>query len=128
MILLGLGFLLMVGAVLRRGGEVESESIKASIYWMLGTYLIHTCGELCLSPIGLSMVTKLAPVKLASLLMGVWFLSSFIANNLAGLTVGVVKKLGAMTIFGGIAGFTILMGLILIGLNRKLLSMMHGVK
>ncbi len=128
MILLGLGFLLMVGAVLQRGGEVADEGIKASIYWMLGTYLIHTCGELCLSPIGLSMVTKLAPVKLASLLMGVWFLSSFIANNLAGLTVGIVKKLGAMTIFGGIAGFTILMGFILIGLNKKLLSMMHGVK
>ncbi|MEN9510370.1 MAG: hypothetical protein RLZZ370_189 [Bacteroidota bacterium] len=128
MILLGLGFLLMVGAVLQRGGEVADSGIKASIYWMLGTYLIHTCGELCLSPIGLSMVTKLAPVKLASLLMGVWFLSSFVANNLAGLTVGFVEKLGAMTIFGGIAGFTIFMGLVLIALNKKLLAMMHGVK
>lgn len=128
MILLGLGFLLMVGAVLERGEAGTNEAIKANINWMLGTYLIHTCGELCLSPIGLSMVTKLAPVKLASLLMGVWFLSSFIANNLAGLTVGIVNELGAMTIFAGIAGFTILMGFVLIALNKKLLSMMHGVK
>jgi len=118
----------MVGAVLERGEAGTDEAIKANINWMLGTYLIHTCGELCLSPIGLSMVTKLAPVKLASLLMGVWFLSSFIANNLAGLTVGIVNELGAMTIFAGIAGFTIFMGFVLIALNKKLLSMMHGVK
>lgn len=128
MILLGIGFLVMVGAVLERGNAGADETVKANIMWMLGTYLIHTCGELCLSPIGLSMVTKLAPVKLASLLMGVWFLSSFIANNLAGLTVGFVEELGAMTIFTGIAGFVIALGLLLIGLNRKLLKMMHGIR
>ncbi len=128
MILLGLGFLLMVGAVLQRGGAGTDETVKAHILWMLGTYLIHTCGELCLSPIGLSMVTKLAPVKLASMLMGVWFLSSFIANNLAGLTVGFVKDLGPMNIFAGIAGFVIVLGLVLIGMNKMLLKMMHGVR
>ena len=128
MILLGLGFLLMVGAVMERGNAGSDEAIKANIMWMLGTYLIHTCGELCLSPIGLSMVTKLAPVKLASMLMGVWFLSSFVANNLAGLTVGFVEKLGPYTIFAGIAGFVIVLGLILISLNKVLLKMMHGVR
>jgi POT family proton-dependent oligopeptide transporter len=74
------------------------------------------------------MVTKLAPVKLASMLMGVWFLSSFIANNLAGLTVGFVEKLGPYTIFAGIAGFVIVLGLVLISLNKVLLKMMHGVR
>ncbi len=128
MILLGLGFLLMVGAVMERGTAGDNEAIKANIMWILGTYLIHTCGELCLSPIGLSMVTKLAPVKLASMLMGVWFLSSFIANNLAGLTVGFVEKLGPFTIFAGIAGFVIVLGLVLISMNKVLLKMMHGVR
>jgi POT family proton-dependent oligopeptide transporter len=52
--------------------------------WLLGLYLIHTFGELCLSPIGLSMVNKLAPIKFASLLMGVWFLSTSAANKFAG--------------------------------------------
>jgi POT family proton-dependent oligopeptide transporter len=62
------------------------------------------------------------------MLMGVWFLSSFIANNLAGLTVGFVKDLGPMNIFAGIAGFVIVLGLVLIGMNKMLLKMMHGVR
>jgi POT family proton-dependent oligopeptide transporter len=53
--------------------------------WLLMMYTIHTMGELCLSPIGLSMVNKLSPVKFASLLMGVWFLSTAAANKFAGV-------------------------------------------
>ncbi len=58
--------------------------VKVSMMWLTGLYGIHTFGELCLSPIGLSMVNKLAPVKFASLLMGVWFLSTASANKFAG--------------------------------------------
>ncbi|HEY9069910.1 MAG TPA: peptide MFS transporter [Candidatus Ozemobacteraceae bacterium] len=58
---------------------------KISMYWLVSLYLIQTFGELCLSPIGLSMVSKLAPVKFASLLMGTWFLSSAAANKFAGM-------------------------------------------
>lgn len=57
---------------------------KVSMFWLVGLYLIHTIGELCLSPIGLSMVVKLAPVRFVSLLMGVWFMSTALANKLAG--------------------------------------------
>ncbi|MDP1725992.1 MAG: peptide MFS transporter [Bacteroidota bacterium] len=57
---------------------------KVSMFWLTGLYLIHTVGELCLSPIGLSMVVKMAPVRLASLMMGVWFLSNSSANKFAG--------------------------------------------
>jgi POT family proton-dependent oligopeptide transporter len=53
--------------------------------WLLGMYALHTWGELCLSPIGLSLVNKLAPIKFASLLMAVWFLASAAANKLAGV-------------------------------------------
>ncbi|MBP5137170.1 MAG: peptide MFS transporter [Paludibacteraceae bacterium] len=124
MILLGLGFLFMVGAVSQRGGS-EDISVKASIWWMVLTYLTHTVGELCLSPIGLSMVSRLAPVKLASLLMGVWLMSSFFANILGGVIASKVGDVGALEIFGGIAGVCILLGLIMFCVNKKLTSMMH---
>lgn len=59
--------------------------IKVSMIWLTGMYFLHTCGELCLSPIGLSLVNKLAPFKFASLLMAVWFLANAAANKLAGV-------------------------------------------
>lgn len=77
--LLALGYL-----VIAYGVKGIEPSTKVSMVWLLSLYLIHTFGELCLSPIGLSMVNKLAPVKFASLLMGVWFLSTASANKFAG--------------------------------------------
>ena len=60
------------------------ESIRASIFWLTGLYFLHTIGELCLSPIGLSMVNKLTPARFTSLMMGVWFLAIATGNKLAG--------------------------------------------
>jgi POT family proton-dependent oligopeptide transporter len=77
--LLALGYL-----VIAFGVKGIDASTKVSMMWLLSLYLIHTFGELCLSPIGLSMVNKLAPLKFASLLMGVWFLSTAAANKFAG--------------------------------------------
>ena len=57
---------------------------KVSMNWLFALYIIHTCGELCLSPIGLSMVSKLAPLRLSSLMMGTWFLANAAANKFAG--------------------------------------------
>jgi POT family proton-dependent oligopeptide transporter len=57
---------------------------KISMWWLVALYILHTCGELCLSPIGLSMVSKLAPLRLSSLLMGTWFLANAAANKFAG--------------------------------------------
>ena len=57
---------------------------KVSMWWLIGLYVIHTIGELCLSPIGLSMVSKLAPLRLSSLMMGTWFLANAAANKFAG--------------------------------------------
>ncbi|MBB6610309.1 peptide MFS transporter [Pontibacter sp. Tf4] len=125
MILLGVGFFFMVGAVMQRGG-VEDETVKASIMWLLATYFFHTIGELCLSPIGLSMVTRLAPVTLVSMLMGVWFLAPFVAQIAGGYIASYVEELGALTIFSAIGAFVILAGLILIALTKKLMYMMHG--
>ncbi len=79
LLLLALGYVVIAFGV--KGIE---PSTKVSMMWLFSLYLIHTFGELCLSPIGLSMVNKLAPVKFASLLMGVWFLSTASANKFAG--------------------------------------------
>jgi len=128
MILLGIGFFLMIGAAFERGGDIADENIKANLMWLVGTYLIHTMGELCLSPVGLSMVTKLAPVKLGSLMMGVWFLSSFIANFLSGYLVQFFATMGATTIFTIISIVVIVLGLTVLFISNKLLKLMHGVK
>lgn len=126
MALLGIGYFFMVGAVLERGGDIADETVKAHIMWLVLTYLFHTIGELCLSPIGLSMITKLAPVKLASMLMGVWFLSPFIAQIAGGYIAAYVETLGAYTIFISIAIFVLIAAFVLFLLARKLVVMMHG--
>jgi len=126
MIMLGVGFLLMVMACLQRGGDNPDETIKANLLFLVGTYLFHTFGELLLSPIGLSMVTRLAPVKLASLLMGVWFLSSFVANIIGGFVASYASRMGAMSIFITIAAVSVMLGLLLISLNKWLFRKSHG--
>ncbi|MFZ9549498.1 MAG: peptide MFS transporter [Bacteroidia bacterium] len=128
MILLGLGFFLMIGAALQRGGDIADQAVKANVMWLVGTYLIHTMGELCLSPVGLSLVTKLAPLRLGSLMMGVWFLSSFIANFLSGYLVQFFASMGAMTIFAIISTVVIVLGGIVLFLSNRLLKLMHGVR
>lgn len=77
--LLALGYLFIA-----YGSRGANENVKVSMMWLIGLYFIHTMGELSLSPIGLSMVNKLAPARFASLLMGVWMLSSATANKFAG--------------------------------------------
>jgi POT family proton-dependent oligopeptide transporter len=126
MILLGVGFFFMVGAVMERGGNIADTNVKAGLYWLVLTYLFHTVGELCLSPIGLSMVTRLAPIKLASMLMGVWFLAPFLAQIVGGYIASYVEKLGALEIFATIGAFAILAGMVLFAISRKLITMMHG--
>jgi len=76
---LGIGFLFMVA-----GGRIADTGVKVSAIWLAMAYAFHTWGELCLSPVGLSYVTKIAPVRFASLLMGVWFLANAAANKLGG--------------------------------------------
>lgn len=132
MILLGIGFLFMLmatyGVQTAGSGAKEVVTQKAALIWLIMTYFFHTIGELCLSPVGLSVVTKLAPVKLASLLMGVWMLSTFVANIIGGFIAAFVEKLGAGTIFVSIAMFVIALGILMLLLSRRLSKMMHGVK
>lgn len=75
----GLGFLLLVMGIKASGDGM------IGLWWIVGLYLLHTSGELCLSPVGLSMITKLSPMRIGSMMMGVWFLASAGANFIAGL-------------------------------------------
>lgn len=81
---LGLAFLALGYLFIAWGVDGVKPWDKVSMMWLIGLYLIHTIGELCLSPIGLSMVVKLAPTRFVSLLMGVWFMSTATANKFAG--------------------------------------------
>jgi POT family proton-dependent oligopeptide transporter len=101
--LLGAGFVVLV-----IGARISDTGVRVSPLWLIVTYVLHTCGELCLSPIGLSMVTKLAPARFASLAMGAWFFAMFIADLSAGLLAGTVEKVEKGQLFhllGGQADF-----------------------
>ncbi len=124
LILLGLGFMVMVPAVMMTGSDASS-AVKVSMMFMVVTYLLHTLGELALSPIGLSLVSKMAPVKIASLLMGVWFLSNAAANYLAGHIASLTTEFGYLEIFMYLGGAALVLGLILLALSKPLQKLMH---
>ncbi|PQJ88674.1 MULTISPECIES: peptide MFS transporter [Aliivibrio] len=122
---LAIGFLCMVGAVMEQGGDL---TVKTSMYWLVGAYFFHTLGELCLSPIGLSLVTKLAPLRLASLMMGTWFGFNAISNYIAGIVGSHVESLGALDIFAGIAIAATISGILLLTISGTLIRWMHGAE
>ncbi|HMP85983.1 MAG TPA: peptide MFS transporter [Lacibacter sp.] len=136
---MGLLFL-SLGYVVIAIGVKDIGAVKVSMMWLIALYFLHTVGELCLSPIGLSLVNKLAPVRFASLLMGVWFLANATANKFAGTLSSFYPEAGKPTSFLGykmenlfdfFVLFIVMSGvasLILFVLSRKLLKMMHGVR
>jgi len=123
LVLTGIGFLAMVAAVFG-----QAAGGKASMWWLVIAYFLHTTGELCISPVGLSMVTKLAPLRLASLMMGVWFLINFVANWLAGIIGSFAESLGELTIFGGLAAALFVFAAVLWLLSGTLVRWMHGAE
>jgi len=130
LMLLALGFgILSYGSInIPLGAATASQSMV----FLILAYLFHTLGELCVSPVGLSYVSKLAPQKLVGLMFGVWFVANFIANTAAGITGSfidpIVEDYG-MSVFFLI--FTILpafVGLLMILANKKIVTMMHGIE
>jgi POT family proton-dependent oligopeptide transporter len=106
LVLLGLGFVTMVGA-----GLVSADGGQASPWWLVLTYLFHTLGELTLSPVGLSATTKLAPARVSSLMMGVWFLGASVGNFIAGSIAGFYDKLELPSFMGLVAAIAIIAGI-----------------
>ncbi len=130
MVFLALGFFVMLGATMVQGGDV---TVKVSMLFLVFAYLFHTLGELCLSPIGLSMVTKLAPLKFTSLLMGIWFFFTALSNWLAafiGSFVGEGQEMvdNAANIFMGVGSAALVTGIIIFLSAGKLVQWMHGAE
>ncbi|WP_028596202.1 peptide MFS transporter [Paenibacillus assamensis] len=123
MILLGVGYMVLLVAVMQTGSDPNSIVSQAHIMFIVGTYFFHTLGELFLSPVGLSIVNKISPVKLTSLLMGVWLSSTGIANILGSQFASNITTLGYFNVFAIIGAAAIVLGLILVLLSKKLSSM-----
>lgn len=122
-IITGLGFLLLAGAAIETASSLDG---KASIYWMFGAYLLHVIGELSISPVALSFITKLAPLKYASLMMGAYFMVSGIGNKVAGYIGEAAQDAGEYTIFMGVLIFCVSFGLLLVVFVKKLKKLTHG--
>src|SRR5690606_4858526 len=129
LILLGVGF-----AVLGYGAKdipQGAATAQVSMIWLILAYFFHTSGELCLSPVGLSYVSKLSPKKFVGLIFGVWFACSAIANFLAGMSGSLIDRISEaysistfFLIFAGLPGVA---GLLLIVFSPLLKRMMHGI-
>ncbi|HET9048623.1 MAG TPA: oligopeptide:H+ symporter [Chiayiivirga sp.] len=127
----GAAFLLLMVAL---SNFVDPQSMKIPFWTLFMVYVIQSVGELCLSPIGLSMVTKLAPVRLVGFGMGGWFLSTAIGNNLSGIFASEVSGEGGMTTASALSGYTfgfwVLLGagVVLFLIAPLIQKLMHGVK
>jgi POT family proton-dependent oligopeptide transporter len=106
---------------------VETSKYRVSPWWLFWAYILMTIGELCLSPVGLSMVSKLAPAKFATMLMGLWMLTSFFGNFVAG---AFGEQWGTWAPIPYFVFFTVILvaaSAVLFLLVRKIVTLMHGV-
>jgi POT family proton-dependent oligopeptide transporter len=126
----GLAFLLLMFAL----SSLVDDNNKIPFWTLFAVYWIQSTGELCLSPIGLSMVTKLAPERLVGLGMGGWFLSTGIGNNLSGIFAGHVSGESGMSVASALSGYTfgfwalVGVGTLVLLLSPLIQKLMHGVK
>ena len=123
LIIMGTGFFFMSAAAT----QYETDGSSA-MYWLVLAYLFHTIGELCISPVALSFITKLAPLKYASLTMGVYFAMTGFGNKLAGMLGEASQSMGEFTIFTGIALFCVVFGCIVLLFRTKLEKLTHGAE
>jgi POT family proton-dependent oligopeptide transporter len=126
LIIMGSGFLVMFQAA-----EIVAAGMKAAPYWLILTYLLHTMGELCLSPVGLSNITKLAPARYVGQMMGIWFLATSLGNLLAGLIAGefdAENVAGMPAQYLQIVAFAVGVGLVTLLVSGPVKRWMGGVK
>ena len=121
--IMGTGFLMMTGAAL----EVQDGG-KAMLIWLILSYLLQVIGELSISPVALSFITKLAPLKYASIMMGIYFAATGLGNKVAGLVGELATRAGELEVFTGIFIFCLLFGLLLLIFFKKLKALTHGAE
>ncbi len=121
LILLGVGFLVLAWGSTYLGGGA-----KVGMQWLVVTYFFHTVGELCLSPVGLSSMTKLAPDRLVGQMMGTWFMGSALGNLIAGLVAGYIEEKPLPELFGTVATIVMVAGVLFLLfaplINKKMIG------
>lgn len=122
-IIMGLGFVFMVFA--SKQYEALGES---ALYWLALAYLFHTLGELCASPVALSFITKLAPLRYGALMMGVYFAATGLGNKVAGIVGESASEAGELTVFTSITIFCVIFGVLVILLLKPLKRLTHGAE
>ncbi|QCR22148.1 peptide MFS transporter [Pontibacter sp. SGAir0037] len=122
---LGIGFIYMVAAALERTDAVDG---KSALSWLVLAYLFQTLGELALSPVSLSFITKVAPKRIVASMMGLYFAVTGMGNFLAGLIGIWAQRQGELQIFAGIAVVTIVLGGLLMILSRRINRLTHGAE
>jgi len=115
LVLVGAGF-----AVLAVGAIFAEQGVKVSPMWLTLVYFLHTCGELALSPVGLSAMSKLAPVRIGGLIMGVWFLATAVGNYIGGRLAGFYESMTLPSLFGAVAAFGLGAGVLLLLVSPSL--------
>ena len=130
----GMGLIIMaIGfGLLAYGSHGISEGVKVSMIWLILAYLFHTLGELCLSPVGLSYVSKLVPARMIAFMFGMWYLAIAIGNKLAAVAGGQIENItneySLSTFFLIFTIVPIVAGLIVMSLHPVLKKLMHGIK
>ena len=112
-------------AILVIPGQAAEHGIKVSPLWLVATYFLHTVGELCLSPVGLSAMTRLAPARIVGLTMGVWFLALSVGNYLGGRVGGLYEAFSLPALFGAVAAFAAAAAVVLALLIRPIRRMLE---
>jgi POT family proton-dependent oligopeptide transporter len=115
LVFLGLGFAVLAWASLHATLETP-----VSPSWLVATYFFHTVGELCLSPIGLSSITKLSPARYVGQMMGIWFMGAALGNLVAGRVAGLIESLPLPQLFGSVTLFSVGTGLLLLLFTKPL--------
>jgi proton-dependent oligopeptide transporter, POT family len=123
----GLAFLAIGFLILAWGASFTAGGARVSMLWLIVTYLLHTVGELCLSPVGLSSVTKLSPRPLVGQMMGTWFMGTALGNLIAGLAAGGFEGMGVEELFLSVAKVTGIAGLVLLILAKPIRRFMGAL-
>ena len=96
--------------------------------WLTAVYLVHTFAELCLSPVGLSSMTKLAPPRVVGSMMGVWFLGASVGNFIAGQLASFYEEMPLQELLAAVSVLPILAGIVMLAFSKRFTQMMSGVK
>jgi POT family proton-dependent oligopeptide transporter len=123
LVLVGLGYVLLWPAA-----NINANGTLVGPWWLVGTYFLHAMGELALSPVGLSSMTKLAPARLAGFVMGLWFSATAIGNYMAGRMASLYESMSTATLFATVAAFAFGAAIVMALLIKPTVRLMSGVK